>query len=119
MESKKEKLQALLNDDSFAEGYSAAETKEDLQKLFADNGIEMSMEDIDSLLADIPEEKNGDGELSDETLENVAGGSLLTRIIIGGGIRGYICPYCGMRIGCFGHVCKRGRKRWPRIGQIW
>ena len=106
MEIGKEKLQELLNDDAFAEGYAAAETKEDLQKLFADHGVELTMEDIDSLLADIPDEKDSDDELTDDALEDVAGGAGLIRIIIGGGILGRRCPRCGGIIGCFGHVCK-------------
>ena len=81
-----EKLTKVLSDEAFVKSCLEAENEEAVQKLFADEGVEISMAEIESLkdaisaVADgrISEEqfetlRNG-GALSDEELEQVAGG---------------------------------------------
>lgn len=71
-----EKLQALLSDKTFAEGLAGKKEPEDAQKYFAENGLELSHEEIMGLgkaLNQLSARK--DVELSDEELADVAGGS--------------------------------------------
>lgn len=57
-----------------------AETLEDVQKVFAEEGIEVTMEQLEAELA-----KAKNGELDENALDNVAGGTILP-VIIGGGV---------------------------------
>lgn len=112
MELTKEKLEELMNDESFAEGWGKAETKEDILQLLAKQGIEVPADNLDSVLEEIPDIKS-DEELSDDNLEEVAGGSILDALnlnrgsIIRNGGCGSRCPLCGRTNGFFGHVCPK------------
>ena len=71
-----EKLKALLTDKAFVEGLVDKVSPEDAQKYFAENGLELSHEEIMGLgkaLNQLSARK--DVELSDEELADVAGGS--------------------------------------------
>ena len=110
MEMTNKKLEELMSDEGFAEGWTAAETNEDILRLFVKYGIDITPEDVGSLLEEIPD-VNSD-ELSDASLEGVAGGSILSsikptgRVVRNGGC-GSRCPLCGKTNGFFGHVCTK------------
>ena len=70
-----EKLQALLNDKTFAEGLAGKKEPEDAQKYFAENGLELSHEDIMGLGKMLNQLSAKNGELSEDELADVAGGS--------------------------------------------
>jgi predicted ribosomally synthesized peptide with nif11-like leader len=70
-------LQAKLEEDvSLAEKLFAIETPEGVQSLLKEQGIEFTLEEIAALRDAIVKaaEKGESGELSDETLDGVAGG---------------------------------------------
>ncbi|MBR3631015.1 MAG: hypothetical protein IKN55_11180 [Oscillospiraceae bacterium] len=92
MNEKTEKLKALLSDNAFAEKLLGAESAEDVQKMLADNGVEVSLTEVE-LMGELLEGLNDgrvsreqleaivkEGELRDEDLENVAGGSIFSKI---------------------------------------
>jgi len=71
-----EMIENLLNSETFMEAASGIQTLEQLQKLFAQNGVELTMEELKALTASAGAEANG--ELSDEELDNVAGGGFIS-----------------------------------------
>lgn len=75
MEEKQVKLEELMKDEAFLDAIFSKESSEEVQKLFAEKGVELTMEEIDGLAAAIlqaSQEQNG--ELSVDTLDSVAGG---------------------------------------------
>ncbi|MTI81348.1 MAG: Nif11-like leader peptide family natural product precursor [Firmicutes bacterium] len=79
MEQKITQLKAKLEaDPSFAEKLFSLETPEEVQSLLKEQGLELTLEEINSAKDDIVQsvEKGADGELSDENLEGVAGGGI-------------------------------------------
>ena len=66
------KLEKLMDTQDFMEAASACNTLEDLQKLLAEQGLELTVEELTALIA--PVAVGADGELSEEALDNVAGG---------------------------------------------
>ena len=87
-----EKFLELLKDEAFAKDFANCASAEAMKELLDQNGVEFSMEEIDSLLIGIGtlalklEENNG--ELSEEELEMIAGGFSWTGFWagVGGGI---------------------------------
>ena len=70
------KLSALLENKNFVVEMMSKETPEDVQKFFLDHGVEMTIDEINEIgkaLADI-ENGTATDELSEDSLENVAGG---------------------------------------------
>ena len=84
-----EKVQALMQDEQFKAKLSQAEDLEAMAALFRNEGFEITGEDLKAAV-----EQQGEGELSEESLENVAGGGILGAAVIlfiGGSILwGYI-----------------------------
>lgn len=73
-------LENLFENAEFIEKFQKAESKDDLQKLFKEYGIELSREEIDEFVAEL--EKFGDnGELNEEELESVAGGITVKKLV--------------------------------------
>ena len=68
----------LFEDATFKEKFLQAESKDDLQKLFGEYGVELSREEIDEFVAKLDEFTAGD-ELSEETLEDVSGGAITVK----------------------------------------
>lgn len=77
--NEKELLEQLKNDPAFIEEIRKAEGAEEIAKLFMAKGIEVTAAQIESLL-----QEDGEGELSEEDLDNVAGG--ITEILVGIGV---------------------------------
>lgn len=69
---KKLKMEELAEAASFLEAMKDAESKEDLQRIFRENGLDLSKEEIDAF-AVISEKELAD-ELGVDELESVAGG---------------------------------------------
>ncbi len=68
-----QKFESLKNDKDFAEQMAMVETVQDVQEIFAKNGIELSVEDIERSMA-FAQAKEANGELSEEMLDDVSGG---------------------------------------------
>ena len=88
MHEKTEQIRAVMADEAFVKSCIEAENEEAVQKLFADKGIEMSLTEIElmkEMVGAVAEGKvsgeqleklaNG-GELSEDELEQAAGGGL-------------------------------------------
>ena len=71
-----EKVQALMQDEQFKEKLSQAEDLEAMAALFRNEGFEITGEDLKAAV------EQQDGELSEENLENVAGGGILGAAVI-------------------------------------
>ena len=69
-----EKLAELLKDKAFAAELMKQATAEDAQKFIASKGVEVSIEDLQSIRAEILKQEQTGDELNDDQLENVAGG---------------------------------------------
>ena len=101
-----EKFLELLKDEAFAKDFANCASAEAMKELLDQNGVEFSMEEIDSLLIGIGtlalklEENNG--ELSEEELEMIAGGFSWTGFWagVGGGIlMAAACIGCAVAMG--------------------
>ncbi|MEM1483405.1 hypothetical protein V6615_00850 [Oscillospiraceae bacterium PP1C4] len=93
METNLEKLKSVFADEKFTQEIFAYEEPQEVQKALEDKGISLSTDEITQLgnllakyqsgeLSEEALKKAADGELSDEELGNVAGGGLLTLIIL-------------------------------------
>ena len=75
-------LKPILENVELSDVFKKAENVEEVQTIFAQNGVELSKEEVESLMEAIAGQSE---ELSEETLENVAGGfGLLTTIALYG-----------------------------------
>lgn len=84
MEQKLAQLQAKIEaDKSLAEKLLSQENPQDVQSLLKEQGLDFSIEEIDMLRTALVKalEKNTGDELSDEDLENVAGGIAITAVV--------------------------------------
>lgn len=78
MEEKQAKLEELMKDEAFVKAMFSKESSEEVQKLFAENGVELTMEEIEGLAAAILQAApEGNGELSEDALDSVAGGRII------------------------------------------
>lgn len=83
-----QKIKEVFSDQAFVESMLEMETAEDVQKALAEKGLDLSLAEIQSIKNSL---ENTEGELSEESLENVAGGSItaiVCGLIIGGAVAG-------------------------------
>ena len=74
-----EKLETLLQDEEFAKKLFSLESDTEVQSFLAENGVEFTLKEIAAMKAAVKARlENGDEELSEDMLENVAGGSALS-----------------------------------------
>lgn len=78
-----EKIKALMEQEGFVEKMLACEEPEDVQKLFGDNGVELSLEDVKAIGKALDRMDAQSGELAEEDLQEVAGGVAISSVIIG------------------------------------
>ncbi len=100
-------LKDILSDADFATSLMEMETPEDVQKALSEKGADISIGDINAIRKAL--ENGGEGELSEDDLADVAGGSLT--ILAAAGIAGIISAsvYGGVRVGDGIHKWTRGR----------
>jgi len=79
-----DKIQELMQDNSFVESLMKMEENADVQKAFAERGVELTLEQIDSI-AELAFGSNT--ELDEAQLESVAGGGLEEIGVIISGIK--------------------------------
>ena len=68
-----EKIKAAFEKEGFADKLAACETPEEAQKLFASEGIKLSLDEVKALGSALEKKLEG-GEISDDELDSVAGG---------------------------------------------
>lgn len=71
LEEKALALNALTENEEFLNAYRKVESKDELQKLFAQYGVELEREEIDAFVSAL---NGGNEELDEAALDNVAGG---------------------------------------------
>ena len=87
-----ERIKEVFSDEAFVKELLSTETPEEVQAMLEDNDIEVSIAEIVKLREMIIKKaENPDAELSDEDLEDVAGGCLWIAIPIAIGIIAGIC----------------------------
>ncbi len=84
-----EQFNALMNDQDFVVKMLSQESAEDVQKLYAENGVELTMDEVKALGEALDKVDQPEGELDEDALENVSGGVLtalaVAKCIIGVG----------------------------------
>ncbi len=81
-----EKIRELFSDETFVSSLLELETPEEVQKALAEKGVDLTIDEICTVQKSLMQ---SDGELSEEDLENVSGGSIIaTLIIVVAGIAG-------------------------------
>lgn len=107
-----EKLGKLLSNEAFCKQFVACTEKQAAVKLFDDNGFAVTEGDVEALMAQIKaiaqKLLDNNGELSEEDLEQIAGGGASTGLVVGvsvgsavvgAGIGTMICPGIGSAVG--------------------
>ena len=74
-EERTQKLQELMADEEFLKSTMDMETPAELRAAFAARGLEMTEDEVIRVVKLVNKEEND--ELNEESLENVAGGSIL------------------------------------------
>lgn len=70
---------ALMEDKQFVEKMLSQAAPEDVQRLFTDSGVELTMEEVMALGAELERQfHNQNGELDENALEGVNGGVIIT-----------------------------------------
>jgi len=105
-----EQRNALLRDEAFCQKLITVKTLEEAQTLFAENGVELTTEEIKALLQVIAKAAkmicDNDGELPEEMLDEVSGGGwswggFLAAIGIGAGSGAGVVAAAGAGMGSF------------------
>ena len=73
------KIKEIFSDQTFVESLMEMENAEDVQAAIADKGIELTLNDIEALRTQL---SNTSEELSEDDLENVAGGFAISATVI-------------------------------------
>lgn len=103
-----ELLKEVLSDTDFAQSLLEMESPEDVQSALKNKGVDLSLEDITTIQNILANQ--AEGELSEDDLENVAGGSLTIMSAIG--IAGIISASVSGGIALGNKVHEWTRRRW-------
>lgn len=78
MKEEQAKLEELMKDAAFVNAMFSKENSEEVQKLFAEKGVALTMEEVESLASAILQAAPAEnGELSEDALDSVAGGRFI------------------------------------------
>ncbi len=98
MTDQQQKLIALKDNEEFIHQLLAADTVEDAQKLFAEQGAALTIEEIEGMLKTAAEASNkivtATDELTDEELDQITGGGLIKQLF-----NTVAFAFCGALIG--------------------
>ena len=82
-------VEAMMNDEAFAERAAAVATPEELISLAAEADVDISSEDANTIMEQVTTARSG--ELSETDLENVSGGlGYLATCAVFGGVAGVV-----------------------------
>ena len=81
-----EKIKELVNREDFMEKMLACEEPEQVQALFAAEGVELTIDDVKAIGATLDASISEGDELDEDSLDNVAGGSLLASVGVAIGV---------------------------------
>ena len=95
-------IEAMTNDEAFCRAFVSAEDAASVQKVLVDNGFDFSLAQVEEIFAEGVQaimKHNESDELSEDMLDNVAGGGFLRgtlRLAVSAGVGfGYGC-FCGL-----------------------
>lgn len=101
-------LKEVLSDTEFAKSLIELETPQQVQAALKEKGVDLSIADITAIQNVLAQQE--EGELSEDDLENVAGGSLTIMAAIG--IAGIISAAIGGTVSLGNKVHQWTRSRW-------
>ena len=83
---KMEQIQKMFSDEAFVAKFNAMEEFDEIKTLFSENNLDLSDEEIKEFIAAVVKtgEQKENGELSEDQMEDVVGGSFTAAIVIGG-----------------------------------
>ena len=84
MDERVNKIQVAMNNEQFADKVAMCNSAEELQSLFASESIEMTVEEVNALIASVKSSEADGAEIGEVDLDNVAGGFWGAVAIIGG-----------------------------------
>ena len=76
-----EKIKSLMSQQDFVDKMLACEEPEQVQALFAENDVELSLEEVKAIGQGLAAIAESDGELTEDDLESVAGGIAVSTVI--------------------------------------
>ena len=85
-----EKIRELMAREGFVEKVLACEEPEQVQELFAAEGVELSLEEVKAVGQKLNEALGESDELDEEALDNVAGGSAIVATVVVGIVTGIV-----------------------------
>jgi len=103
-----ELLKKVLADSDFTKSLLNMENPEDVQAALKEKGVDITLEEINTIRKALEQQENG--ELSDDDLEDVAGGSLTIAAALG--IAAIIGASVGGAIKLGEKVTEWTRRRW-------
>ena len=107
-----ERIKEVFSDEAFVKELLSKETPEEVQAMLEDKDIEVSIAEIVKLREMIIKKaENPDAELSDEDLEDVAGGCLLEAFLVAGLIIAGAMAVSGLAVGA-GVTHEKTNGRW-------
>ena len=71
-------LEKLTDNDAFLADIAKAESKDQLQEVFANYGLELTRDEVDAFVAKL--NSTASGELNEDSLDDVAGGVSVTAL---------------------------------------
>lgn len=77
-----QQIKEIFSDEAFVNSILEMETPQDVQKALSEKGLDLSLEEINTIKNTLINNDN-EGELSEDDLENVAGGVAVTTVICG------------------------------------
>jgi cellulase/cellobiase CelA1 len=81
------KVEEAMKDEVFAQKLAETESAEGAQKLFAEKGIDFSLEEVQAIAKSAQQQEQGlSGELGEDDLEAVSGGVALTTVVTVAGV---------------------------------
>ena len=81
-----EKVQAILQKEGFVDKLLACQEPEEVQKLFAAEGLELSLDEVKAVGKGLDAAFNDGEELDEDSLDSVAGGSAALAMAIVSGV---------------------------------
>lgn len=105
-----EKVKVLVQDEAFVKALINCDNPEDVQKLFADHGVELTLEEVTQMGKALEKMDPQSGELSEDDLEDVAGGAL--GIVMGGVITVIGSAIAGVAMGSLAAGVAAGSIGW-------
>ena len=99
------KIEQIFSDEAFTNSILEMESPEEVQKALDEKGLSLSLEEIHAIKSSL---SAADGELDEEDLESVSGGSVLAVISVIGAVAGL----AGSTLGLAQKVNNWTRRRW-------